>query len=546
LITGTPTATGTSPFTLVVTDTLNNTASAKLSITIVGTVTITITPSILPGGNIGTAYSQTLTAAGGTAPYTWSVVTGAASLPAGLAINASTGVISGTPTAAGTSPFTIEATDANGASAEARYSVVISASPTPLSITTTTLAAGITGVAYSQTLAATGGIPPYKWAVTTGTLPAGLALNAVSGAITGTPTAPGTSPFTVTVTDSTVTAVVTAKQAFSIVVTAPLTISPSSLPNASVGAAYSQTLTAAGGTPPYKFGISAGALPAGFSLSASTGVISGTPTTTESGSFLVTVTDSANDSASQQLTLTVTAPAPPTVTLTGVPTNSGFMQQLVPTLTTSGAYPTALSGTITLTFTPSVTPSAGVDDLMIQFSNGSRTINFTIPAGSTTPSLTNAGSITVLTGTTAGTITLTTTLTANGATLGTPTVQTIVNNAGVPFISNVTLAQVPGGVTVTVTGFSSTRDMTNGQFAFVPGSGDSFSQNNITVAVNQAFATWYSNTAVSNQYGTQFTLTVPFTLTTPAGNSVSNVVAVSVTVTLANSKGASNPVTLSQ
>jgi hypothetical protein len=191
---------------------------------------------------------------------------------------------------------------------------------------------------------------------------------------------------------------------------------------------------------------------------------------------------------------------------------------------------------------------------MIQFSNGSRTIDFTIPAGSTTPTLNNASGITVLTGTTAGAITLTTTLTdSSGATLSTPSVQTIVNNAAVPFIDKVTLTQVPGGVTVTVTGFSSTRDMNNGQFAFVPGTNDSFANpsqttgiEDVSVALNGAFTTWWADAAQSNPYGTQFTLTVPFTQTNAAGASVPQLVIVSVTVTLSNSKGASNPVSLSQ
>jgi hypothetical protein len=191
-----------------------------------------------------------------------------------------------------------------------------------------------------------------------------------------------------------------------------------------------------------------------------------------------------------------------------------------------------------------VTPPTGstgtIDDNMIQFSGGGRTATFTIPAGSTT-----TGNLTVLTGTTAGTITLTTTLSSGGATLGSPTSQTIVNAPGVPFISKVTLQQVAGGVTVVVTGFSSTRDMINGQFAFAPATNDTFISNNISVPLQSAFTTWYANTGQSNPFGTQFTLTVPFTLAT-ATQSVTSVVVVSVTVTLQNSKGASNPVTLSQ
>ena len=140
-----------------------------------------------------------------------------------------------------------------------------------------------------------------------------------------------------------------------------------------------------------------------------------------------------------------------------------------------------------------------------------------------------------------GTITLTTIAChPDGSTLGSPTTQTIVNAPGVPFISKVVLQQVAGGVTVVITGFSSTRDMTNAVFQFAPATGDTFTSNNVSVPVQNAFNTWWSNTTQSNPFGTQFTLTVPFTLATPT-QSVSSVTVVSVTVTLQNSKGASQP-----
>lgn len=567
-IAGTPTTAGAYPFTLMVTDTLTNTATANFTIAISAGVTITITPTALPGGTVGTAYSQVLTAAGGAAPYTWALllannagIPGVGALPAGLTLNSATGVISGSPTAAGTSNFAIQATDKNGATGQASFSIAITA--VPLSITTTTLGGATVGTTYTQTLAATGGQSPYSWAVAAGTLPAGLTLNATTGAISGSPTTAGTSSFTVTVTDS---ANSTAKQPLSIVVTALLTATPSTLPAATVGVLYNEPLPLAvsGGTPPYSYALSPtntnGTVISsdGLTINSSTGAISGTPTAAGQFTLTIVVSDSAapEQKTAQNLALTVNSAAPPTATLTGVPATSGFDQQLSPTLSISAAYPANITGTITLTFAPSVTPPAGsngaIDDLMIQFSSGSRTIDFTIPAGSTTASLTNASSITVLTGTTAGTITLTTTLTANNQTLGSPTTQTIVNNAGVPFISKVTLQQVPSGISVTIVGFSSTRDMTNAQIALVPATNDSFANGtvgstvDVSVAVNSVFAQWWANTAQSNPYGTQFTLTIPLAFTTPAGSSISSVVAVSVTVTLANSKGASNPVTLSQ
>src|SRR5207249_4718900 len=150
----------------------------------------------LPSGTVGTSYSQTLAATGGTPPYAWSVISG--SLPAGLTLNVTSGAISGTPTTAGTSNFTVQVRDSERGEASKAFTLTINSTAPPLSITTTSpLAGGTAGTAYSQTLAATGGAPPYGWSVISGSLPAGLTLNTTSGAISGTPTTAGTSNFTV-------------------------------------------------------------------------------------------------------------------------------------------------------------------------------------------------------------------------------------------------------------------------------------------------------------------------------------------------------------
>ena len=78
-------------------------------------------------------------------------------------------------------------------------SITIVSAPADLVITTTTLPGGTVGTAYSQTLAATGGITPYSWSISSGTLPAGLSIGSSTGLISGTPTTPGTSNFTVRV-----------------------------------------------------------------------------------------------------------------------------------------------------------------------------------------------------------------------------------------------------------------------------------------------------------------------------------------------------------
>ncbi|MFN7975586.1 MAG: putative Ig domain-containing protein [Acidobacteriota bacterium] len=264
--------------------------------------TITITPASLPNGIVGTPYSQTLTASGGAAPYAWAITVGA--LPPGLALNAGTGVISGTPTTTGTYCFTATATDANQCTASQSYCLIVNPSGcTPITISPTTLPNGLQGVAYSQTLTATGGTPPFTWAVTAGSLPPGLALGAASGVISGVPGSPGTYNFTVTATD---TPGCTGSQPLSITIDCgTVSLLPAGLPNGAIGLGYSQTITAVGGTSPYTFAVTAGALPPGLTLAAS-GVISGVPNTVGTFSFTVTATDPFGCSGSQPYTITVT------------------------------------------------------------------------------------------------------------------------------------------------------------------------------------------------------------------------------------------------
>ena len=261
---------------------------------------LTVTTTTLPGGAVGTAYSQSLQATGGVSPYSWTISSGA--LPAGLTLVGNT--ISGIPTVTGTFNFTAKVTDSSGTTASAALSIVVK--PAPLNISTASLPGGVVGAGYSQTLVASGGVSPYTWAVSSGALPGGLTPNASTGAISGTPTGTGTFNFTAKVTDSSGT---TASAALSVVVKpAPLTITTTPLPGGTVGAAYSQSLAAAGGTGPYTWSISSGVLPGGLMLTANT--ISGNPTA--AGTFNITVksVDSSSPAqvATQNLSIVVGCP----------------------------------------------------------------------------------------------------------------------------------------------------------------------------------------------------------------------------------------------
>jgi hypothetical protein len=267
---------------------------------------LTITTTSLPAGTVGQVYGQTVTATGGTTPYTWSVSAG--TLPAGLTLNPSTGAISGTPTAAGTPNFSVTATDSSTPTAQtATQALSIAINPAPtLSITTTSLPAGTVGQPYTATLGATGGTTPYTWSISSGSLPAGLTLNASTGGISGTPTAAGTPNFSVTATDSSATPQ-TATQALSIAVNlaTTLSITTASLPSARKGSSYTATLGATGGTTPYTWSISSGSLPAALTLSA-TGTISGTPTKIGTFTFTVQVNDATGLTAATTLSIKIT------------------------------------------------------------------------------------------------------------------------------------------------------------------------------------------------------------------------------------------------
>jgi hypothetical protein len=162
---------------------------------------ITVNPATLPNGAVGTAYNQTLSASGGTAPYVFSISSGA--LPGGLLLNPATGAISGTPTTAGTFTFTVTATDASGCAGSRLYTISMSSGVgcPVITLSPNTLPPGPVLTVYSQSITAAGGSQPYTFTVTSGALPPGVTLSA-AGVISGIPVQNGIFNFTIRAADT--------------------------------------------------------------------------------------------------------------------------------------------------------------------------------------------------------------------------------------------------------------------------------------------------------------------------------------------------------
>lgn len=310
---------------ITVGDSAGNTATINFTITLSGATTALAitTSSPLPGGTAGTPYSTTITASGGSGNYTWSIT----GLPSGLSYMTSgtpSTMISGTTDVVGTASLSVTVTDSETppVAATATFQIAI-AQATALSITTTSLPGGTINSSYNQTLAASGGVTPYTWAKTSGSLPTGTTLS-TAGVISGPLTATGTFTFTVQVSDAESPAQ-TKQASLSITVssgTSSLTITTTGpLPGADENVSYSTMVTASGGTPPYSWTATT-ALPAGLSLTSGTpsATISGTPTATGTFQVTLSVKDAASNAVSGTFLLTVTGSTtlncPTTVNLT--------------------------------------------------------------------------------------------------------------------------------------------------------------------------------------------------------------------------------------
>jgi hypothetical protein len=511
---GTPTTPGTYTFRVTVTDSTGVTATKDVSV-VISPPALGLGGSV-GNGQVGLAYSGQLSATGGVPPYSYSI----SGLPDGLSGTAG-GAITGTPTTAGQYSIGGTVVDSAGAKANATFNITIT--PANLTIATTSLPDGTVNIAYAASLAAAGGVKPYAWSVTG--LPDGLTATA-AGAINGTPTAPGKFTVSVSVKDAAGTNV---GQRFTLtIVPAAITINATTLPNGTVGTAYSAALGATGGLPPFTW--TATGLPAGLTMSAG-GSISGTPAAPGVFSIAATVKDSAGTNASKAFPLTVVLPPTPPLNFGGISNTSPPLQQPQLTVSLGTPYPVDVVVTLTLTFAP----DSGPDDPTIVFATGGRTARITIPAGSTAGS----SSVGVQTGTVAGLITITAQLQASGQDVTpAPAPRSTIRIAALaPVPTTVTASRTSTGFTVTIVGYVTDREVTQVIFTFNAATGSNLQTTSLTVPVDTLFATYFGGSSAT-PFGGQFTFIQPFAVN---GNNQS---IVSVTVTMVNKIGRSTPVTV--
>ena len=522
ILAGTPVVAGRAEFTLRVADSTNATAERPCDIQVAPE--LVISTASMPQAEVGSNYSATLEAAGGTAPRNWTITAGA--LAPGLTLNSATGQITGSATAPGTYRFTARVIDATGAQRDKQFEIVvgsgftISACPAP---------SAVFGQPYSSSVSLSGGEAPVVWAVSSGALPAGLILSTQTGAISGAPTVLGNVDFTIGASDSQSRAT-TRACAINVVPGALRVIAPEPVSDAILGSAYRTSLQAEGGRGPYVWSVAEGTLPPGISLGGD-GILSGTPSATGAFPVIIRVVDADRGAATRSFMIRVIPARAPNVTFTDLPDIIQPAQQPRVRVVLDSAYPAPLRGRLTLRFTPD--PGLRVDDPSIRFVTGDRTVDFDVPENST-EAVFSVPQMALQTGSVAGVIDLNVSLRAGDleVTPATSAGKSIRIDRTAPVITSLRVNPMAGGFELAITGYSTTREVTSATFTFTPASGSRLESTQVTVQTESAARQWFSDTA-SDSFGGQFTFTQPFT--------VSNATLSEISVTLTNGQGTSQP-----
>lgn len=445
-----------------------------------------------------------IAAAGGRLPYAF---TAQGRLPDGITFEAS-GVLAGVPTESGNYNLAISARDAAGSTATQSFEWRVGPPSTGPLITSGPLLP-ISGM--NQPLVyvfeAAQGAQPFQWAITSGSLPAGLVFDPVQGRLSGSTVEEGIFRFTARVTDATGRV---DSRVLELPVTATgeaLQLSTTTLPGATLGRAYSAPLSLIGGRGPYTCTQSSGDLPLGLTFANLQ--IQGTATVPGSGTFTLSCVDTFGFRVTRDFTILVTLEALPSITVNGLPDSVRPGEQPQFTIDASGPYPAEIRGTLSLTFVPS--PAVAGVDAMIRLITGGTSATFSIPANSTRAVFAGSAVMALQTGTVAGSATLSAAFQVAGQTV--TAANRLDRSVAIvqrePVVNQVLLEKRAGGFTLNLDGFSTTREIAEGTIVLTPVPGRELQSSRFTVPLAAVFKAWYDS-AASLPFGTQFRLALPF------------------------------------